>query len=153
MASKTGNTNRNERYQDTSKYVKKAHAAVVRRGGFMGRGGRGESNFDVYGITIDKKSSVKNLEDGVYIVKEGVCKRMKDSKKSDEGITSFVAVVYRVPPRVPDKEPEKKATKKAVKKEEPKASKKAPVKAPEKKAPVKAAKKEVAKAPVKKAKK
>jgi hypothetical protein len=86
--------------------MKKIVAAPAKRG-FFGHG-RGESNFDAYGQIVDKKTSVRNLEDGIYIVKESICKKMKTSNG-----TGTVAVVYRVAKKAEAPAP---AVKKAVKK-------------------------------------
>jgi hypothetical protein len=70
-----------------------------------GWGGRGQSNFDAYGTTVSPKKVVGNLDDGIYMVKEGVMKRMADTNG-----TGNVCVVYRVPAKV--EEPAKPIKKK-----------------------------------------
>lgn len=111
----------------------------VSRKGFAGRG---ENNFEVNGEVVDKKTTVKNLEDGIYMVKGGVTKKMKTRNK----LNAVICVTYRTLPKK-DKAgaSEKKAP--AKKTEKIVAATKAP-KTPEKKAP---AKKEAKKAPEKKA--
>jgi hypothetical protein len=81
--------------------TKKGNKEVaVRRSGF-GRGAA--SNWDAYGVQVKKGSK---LEDGVYIVKGGEIRRMKDSNG-----TGKVCVVYRVPAKVDEKAPVKAAKK------------------------------------------
>lgn len=82
-------------HMKTQTVVKKRQAAApaARRGW----GGRGQSNFDAFGTVIEAATKVKALDDGIYIVKEGVCKLMAESNG-----TGHIAVVYRVPPK--DKE-------------------------------------------------
>ena len=104
---------------------KKVAPVAFRKCGF-GRGAA--SNWDAFGVPIKKGSK---LEDGIYQVKGGEIRRMKDTNG-----TGTVCVVYRVAAK------DKEAVAKPVAKKA--AAKVAPVKA---KAPVKA----VAKAPVKKA--
>lgn len=82
--------------------TKKGNKEVaVRRSGF-GRGAA--SNWDAYGVPVKKGSK---LEDGVYIVKGGEIRRMKDTNG-----TGKVCVVYRVAAKVEEKAPVK-ASKKA----------------------------------------
>ena len=91
---------------------------ATRRGGF-GRGAG--SNFDAYGEVVSKVKK-GSLEDGVYMVKGGECRKMKESNG-----TGTVCVVYRVaakgkveekpvkkPAKVDKKAVAKKADKKAL---------------------------------------
>jgi len=88
----------------------------VSRKGFAGRG---ESNFETNGEVVDKKTTVGKLEDGVYMVKGGVCKKMKTRNR----LGAVICVTYRTLPKkkdgvaaMPDKKAQAKVTKKATKK-------------------------------------
>lgn len=76
-----------------------------------GWGGRGQSNFDAYGTTVSPKKVVGNLDDGIYMVKDGVMKRMADTNG-----TGNVCVVYRVPAKATEPEPVRKPLKKKLRK-------------------------------------
>jgi len=85
----------------------------VSRKGFAGRG---ESNFETNGEVVDKKTIVGKLEDGVYMVKGGVCKKMKTRNR----LGAVICVTYRTLPKkkdgvaaMPDKKAQAKGTKKA----------------------------------------
>ena len=88
--------------------IAKQMAAIKPRGGF----GRGESNFVAHGEIINPKVAIKNLTEGIYMVKAGVLRRMKDSNG-----TGNVCVVYRVPPKKTVVVPEPVAKKVRVKKQ------------------------------------
>jgi len=106
----------------------------VSRKGFAGRG---ENNFEVNGEIVDKKTTIGKLDDGIYMVKGGVCKKMKTRNK----LGAVICVTYRtLPKKGKDEAPAPKATAKkapAKKAEKIVAAKKAPAK----KAPAKVTKK------------